>query len=435
VAGRLPRPLPLLGHALQFFRAPLPFVEALRPTGDVVRIKLGPQPVYWVNQAELVRQVLADATTFDKGTQADKLRVVVGNGLATSMSDYHRRHRRLMQPAFHRQRIEGYVQTMREYAIEAVERWPDGEPIAADREFVQLTLRVVAKTLFSTTLGNDAVDEVMRSMPAVLDGAGRRIRDPFGLVGRLPTPRNREFDAGVRRLRSVVDRIVGDYRAAGVDHGDVVSMLLLARDEETGDGLTDEEVRDEILTLLAAGHETSANALSWAVHHLGERPDLEARVHAEVDEVLGRRDIEAVDIPRLGYLQQVISETLRLYPPAWILTRRTTAPARLGEVDLPTGASVFFAPFALQRDPAVYPDPATFDPDRWSTSPPRGNYVPFGGGRRQCIGDVFAQTELVVILASIAQRWRLRPVPGPPVRINSIAALKPDHLPMTPHRR
>jgi cytochrome P450 len=439
VATRPPRPLPLIGYALRFARAPLELVESLRPAGDVVRVRIGLQTVYWVNKPELVRQVLGDAGTFDKGMQAEKLRIIVGNGLVTAAGDHHVRRRRLVQPAFHRTRIAGYVRTMRELAAEAVERWRDGERIEADKHFAQLTLRVVGKTLFSTTLGNETVDEVVRSMPVVMHGLGVRIRDPFGLRGRLPTPANREFEAAVRRLWGAVDRIVAEYRAAGVDHGDMASMLLLARDEETGEGLSDEAVRDEVLTVLTAGHETTANALSWAVHHLGERPDIETRVHAEVDDVLGERGVTFEDIPNLTFLHSVVMETLRLYPPAWILTRRATTTARLGDVELPAGASVFFAPYALQRDPAVYSHPDDFDPDRWSgdRSPltQRPSFVPFGGGRRQCLGDVFAMNELVVVLATIAQRWRLVPVAGESVRINSISALKPNHLPMTPQRR
>jgi pentalenene oxygenase len=433
----VPRPLPVLGYALRFARAPLELIAALRSAGDVVRFRLGPQTIYWVNRPELVRQVLTDASTFDKGMQADKLRIVVGNGLVTSMGEHHLRHRRLVQPAFHRARIEGYVRTMREFTLETVDGWRDGERIEADREFARLTLRVVSKALFSTELANDAVDEVMQSMPWVMDGIGRRIRDPLGLRGRLPTPANRAFDASVRRLRAVVDRIVAGYRADGSDHGDVLSMLLMARDEDTGTGLTDNEVSDEVLTLLAAGHETTANALSWAMHHLGERPDLRVRAEAEVDTVIGDRPVTMADIPQLPFLHGIVNETLRLYPPAWILTRRTIASARLGDIDLPVGASVFFAPYGLQRDPAVYAQPDAFDPDRWSAerSVPRPSFVPFGGGRRQCIGDVFALTELVVVLATILQHWQLRPVPGPPVRIDSTSVLKPDHLPMTTHRR
>jgi cytochrome P450 len=438
-ARRSMRPLPLLGYTLPFFRAPLELVESLRSKGDVIRFRLGPQTIYWVNDAQLVRQVLTDAGNYDRGMQADKLRVVVGNGLVAAAGQQHLSHRRLVQPAFHRARIDGYVRTMRDFAIEAVEQWREGEPFAADRQFAELTLRVVAKTLFSTTLGDEAVNEVMRSMPVVMHEVGRRIRDPFGLRARLPTRANREFSAAIRRLRDVVDRIVAGYRAAGVDHGDVASMLLLARDDTTGDGLTDEEVRDEVFTLLAAGHETTANALSWVMHHLGERPDLDARVYAEVRDVVGSRGVESGDIPKLTFLTSVVLETLRLYPPAWILTRRANTATTLGDVELPTGASVFFAPYALQRDPAAYSDPTAFDPDRWSTEPSMlthgPHFVPFGGGRRQCIGDVFALTELVVVLATIAQRWRLAPVPDRPVRINFTAALKPDHLPMIAHRR
>jgi cytochrome P450 len=439
MAARLPRPLPFIGYALRFARTPLPLVESLRAGGDVVRIRLGPQAVYWVNSPELIRQVLADSATYAKGMQADKLRIVVGNGLVTSVGDYHIRHRRMVQPAFHRARIAGYVQAMRELTVEAVSQWHDGERIDADQRFMQLTLRVVGRTLFSTTLGNAAVDEIVRSVPVVLHGIGVRIRDPFGVRGRLPTPANREFDAAVRRLRRVVDEIVVAYRAGGVDHGDVASMLLLSRDQDSGAGLADDEVSDEILTLLAAGTETTANILAWAVYHLGERPDIEARLHTEIDDVLGDRGVNAEDIPNLPYLHSVIMEALRLYPQAWILTRRTTTQAGLGSTQLPAGAAIFLSPYALQRDPAVYPDPGAFDPDRWagdrSSLTQRPSFVPFGAGRRQCIGDVFAMTELAVVLATIAQRWRLLPVPGEVVRIDSISTLKPDHLPMTTHRR
>ncbi|GIH04899.1 cytochrome P450 [Rhizocola hellebori] len=419
-------------------RSPLRFVETLRSHGDVVRIRLGPQPVHWVNNPDLVRQVLASGS-FTRGAQGDKLRIVIGSGLVTIDGDLHRRHRRLMQPAFHRARIAGYVETMRELTTEMTQRWRDGERIEADREFAELTLRVVGKTLFSTHLAGDLVDEVVRSIPLMLRGVGRRIRDPIGLRGKLPTPANREFDSAIRRLRKVVDRIIAEYRAGGDDHGDVASMLLLAHDEETGEGLSNQEISDEVLTLLTAGTETTANILAWAMHHLAERPEVEARLHAEVEAVLGDRAVTAEDLASLRYLHAIVMEALRLYPQAWILTRRALAPVRLGDIELPTGASIYFSPYALQRDPAIYPNPDRFDPDRWaddrSTLTQRPSFVPFGGGRRQCIGDVFAMTELTVALATIAQNWRLERVSGPPVRIDSSSTLKPSHLPMTPRHK
>jgi cytochrome P450 len=434
-----PRSLPLLGYALPFARAPLSFVEWLRRGDDVLRFRLGTRTVYWVNNPELVRRVLVDAGTFDKGLQADELRVFVGNGLFTATGDQHRRHRRLVQPAFHRGRIAGYVQTIRELADDMTRPWCDGEQIDANRTFTELTLRVVSQTLFSTRLAAEMTDEVVRSVPLVLREFSRRIRDPFGLRGRLPTPANREFTAAIRRLRQAVDRIVEQYRASEVDHGDVGSMLLLARDEASGAGLSDQEITDEVLTLLAAGTDTTTNILAWAVHHLSIRPDLDTRAYTEVRGVLGDRGVDVADLPNLTFLRCVLMETLRMYPQAWVLTRRTTAPASLGGWRLPAGASVFFSPYAMQRDPAVYPRPDVFDPDRWadhhSAATQRPSFLPFGAGRRQCIGDVFAMTELTTVLATVIQHWRLTPAPGPPVRIDFSSTLKPDRLTVIPHRR
>jgi cytochrome P450 len=436
---RLPRRLPVLGHALSFARDPLAFIEMMRPVGDVVKIRVGPQDLYLINRPALVRQVLTDATTFVRGIQAERTKVFLGNGLVSSDGDFHLRNRRLVQPAFHRQRIAGYAEVMRDEAEVMVARWREGEQIAADDEVMQVGLRVVGKTLFSTALGAAAVDEVVRSVPLVLDGVGRRALDPFGLLQKLPTASNREFNTTIQRLRDVVDRIVAEYRAANTDYGDMVSMLLLATDAETGEQLTDSQVRDEVVTMLAAGTDTTANTLSWILHVLGTRPDLERRLHAEVDSVVGNRSVTLADVPKLELVRRLISEALRLYPQAWMLARTTTAPTRLGDTELPADTSVLLPIYALQRDPAVFADPTTFDPDRWT--PERTNdamkpsFLPFGAGRHQCIGEAFAWTEAAIVLAVIARNWRLRPVPGKKVGINSLATLRPTQLPMTLHRR
>lgn len=438
-ATRSPRRLPLFGYAVSFARDPLAFIEAMRGAGDVVPLPLGPQAVYLVNNAALVRRVLTDATTFERGLQAERLRVFLGHGLVTSDGDLHLRNRRLVQPAFHRQRIATYVDVMRDEVDAMTKDWRDGQRIAADDEVMRVALRVVGRTLFSTALGAAAVDEVVRSVPLILDGVGRRARDPLGLIGKLPTAANREFSTAIQRLRAVVEQIVVQYREAGTDHGDVVSMLLLAQDAETGEQLTDAQVRDEVITMLAAGTDTTANTISWVLHVLGNRPDLRQRVHAEVDEVLGGRAVTLADIPRLETIRRMISEALRLYPQAWMLTRRTTAPVRLGSVDLPAGASLLLPLYALHRDPAVYTNPAVFDPERWAPERvPDGikpSFLPFGAGRHQCIGEAFAWTEATIVLASVAQHWRLEPVPGHPVEVNSLSTLKPTQLPMTTHRR
>ena len=437
--ARAPRRLPLVGHAFSFARDPLVFTEAMRSAGDVVKIHLGPQELYLVNSPRLVRQILTDATTFVRGLQAERFKIFLGQGLLTADGDFHLRNRRLVQPAFHHQRIGGYADVMCEEAQAMVARWADGKRIAADDDVMEATLRVVGRTLFSTALGAEVVDEVVRSVPLVLDGIGRRARDPLGLIGKLPTASNREFNTAIQRLRDVVDRIVAQYRDSGVDHGDMVSMLLLATDAETGEQLSDEQVRDEVITMLAAGTETTANTVAWVLHVLGTRPDLEQRVHAEVDAVVGARPVTLADVPNLEVIRRMISESLRLYPQASMLMRMATEPVMLGETELPAGSSVLLPLYAMHRDPAVFTDPTVFDPDRWApdrvTEVPKPSFVPFGAGRHQCIGEAFAWTEAAIVLAVIAQGWCLRPVPGEPVRVNSLSTLKPSQLPMTTHRR
>jgi len=277
---------------------------------------------------------------------------------------------------------------------------------------------------------------VIRSMPIVLEGVTKRALSPTQLLEKLPTPENRRFHAANGRLRDLVDRIIAEYRRTGVDHGDMVSMLLLARDEETGEGLGDAQVRDEAVTMLLAGTETTSTTLSWVFHVLGQRPDLEARLHDEVDEVLGDGPVSFEQIGQLGYTRRLVTETLRTYPAAWLLTRRTNEPVSLGDVVLPAGTDVLFSQYALHRDPALYADPDVFDPDRWlperAARIPRPAFIPFGAGNRQCIGEGFAWTEAIVVLATMARRWRMRAVPGVPVRMRPAATLRPSRLPMVP---
>jgi cytochrome P450 len=438
----LPRPLPLFGHALHLLRDPWTFLESARPLDDVVPIRLGPSRAYIVNSPDLVRRVLVVAPkTFGKGVQFDKLRPILGNGLVTAPGgEEHLRHRRLVQPAFHHTRIAGYATIMRNLASETADSWHDGQQLAIDREMAQLTMRVVGKALFSAELGGAVVDEVIRSMPIVLGGVTKRALAPTALLEKLPTAGNRRFHEANLRLRLVVDRLIAQYRQAGTDHGDMVSMLLLARDDESGAGLTDSQVRDEVITMLLAGTETTANALCWALHILGERPDIEVRLHAEIDAVLGDSDDLSFDqIGQLDYTRRVVSEVLRLYPPAWLLTRRTEERVSLGDVEIPAGASVLISPYAMHRDPQLYRQPDVFDPDRWlperAKEIARPAFLPFGAGNRRCIGEAFAWTEAVVVLATIAGRWWLRPVPGVEVRKQAAATLTPSQLPMVARSR
>jgi cytochrome P450 len=435
IPARLPRALPLLGHALHLLRDPFTFLTTARGLGDIVEIRIGPRPAYLVNNPDLIRRVLvADAKKFNKGVQFEKMRPILGNGLVTAEGHEHLTHRRLVQPAFHHSRIAGYATIMRELSLEMTAAWHDGEAIALDKELGQLALKIVGKALFSTELGSEAVDEVLRSMPAFLNGVTKRALAPTQLLEKLPTAENRRFNDANHRLRAVVDRMIAQYREAGIDHGDMVSMLLLARDETTGEGLGDTQVRDEAITMLLAGSETTSTLLSWVFHTLGLRPDLEARLLAEVDDVLDSGPVTFEQIGRLKFTRRLITETLRLYPPAWLVSRRTTEPVTLGGLDLPTGASVLFAPYSLHRDPQLYADAETFDPDRWlperAKDVPRPAFVPFGAGNRQCIGEGFAWTEAIIVLATVAGRWRISPASGVEVRAVAAATLRPSELPM-----
>lgn len=250
----------------------------------------------------------------------------------------------------------------------------------------------------------------------------------------MPLPANWRLDRKVIRLRAIVQQTTEDYRRAGVDHGDLLSTLLAVRDENTKEGMTNRAIVDQVLTLIVAGTETTSTALAWAFHALGQDPESERRLHAEVDEVLAGRPACLDDVPKLGYTQRVITEALRLYPPAWLLTRRTTAEVELGGHRIAPGTTILFSPYALHRDPDVFPDAERFDPDRWlperANAVPRGAVLSFGAGKRKCIGDAFAMTEATIILSTLAGRWRLRPIPGVKIKPIPMINLSPGAMPM-----
>jgi cytochrome P450 len=392
-----------------------------------------------VNSPDLIRQILvAEAPAFEIGALLDKVRPFIGNGLITLRGATHRRHRRLLQPAFHRSRIARYVDVMRGLATAKADSWQDSQRIVADVEMMELAMAVVGRTLFSMDFDQDEVDEVVRAMPILLDGIRKRLLAPTDLLEKLPTADNRRFNAAIHRVHQIVDRIIADYRRTGLDHGDLASMMLMARDEETGEGLSDLQVRDEVLTMLAAGTQTTATTIAWALHTMSVRNDIQDRAYAEIRAVLGDRPVASEDIERLDYLRRLLTETLRLYPPAWLLSRRAIVEVTLGSHVLPAGASIFFSPYSVQRDPGIFADPEQFDPDRWlperAKEIPRPAFIPFGAGNRQCLGEGFAWVEATVVLAVILQRWRVRPVAGQTIRKVALATLVPSHLPLIVER-
>ncbi|EOD64243.1 cytochrome P450 [Amycolatopsis vancoresmycina] len=434
-----PRPvpgrLPLLGHTVPLLRDPLKFFTSLSAHGEVVKIHLGPLPVHVVTTPELAWQVLAtDGDKFDKGLVFDKMRPLFGDGLATSNGELNRRQRRLVMPAFGRTRIAGYAEhTMTKLADELASSWRPGEVVQFDQRMQDLVLTIAGQTLFSTALGDEALAEIRRSIPVMLRYVLVRAFSP-AFVEKLPIPPNRRFDAAAARLRDVIGETVVKAREAGADHGDLLSMLLLARDEETGEGMSDRQVHDEVITILTTGAETTAVALAWFFHELGQHPDVERRFHAEVDEVLGGRAARFEDLPDLGYTHQIVNEIVRRTPPL-ILMRRAREDVELGGVAIPAGSEVAVSQHTLHRDPRWFPDPDRFDPDRWAPGRaaelPKGAYIPFGAGARLCPGHVFAPTEIGIVAATIGARWRLVPVPGRKVYAQIKATMQPNRLPMT----
>jgi cytochrome P450 len=428
-----PGRLPFLGHTVEMIRRRHGFTSSLRDHGDVVRVDLGPLKTYFVTDPRLVHQVLVtDGALFRKGAMFDKFQPYLGNGLLLSNGQFHLRQRRMIQPAFHRERIARYAETMTRAATAMTETWTPGEVRVVEDDMQALAVTIVGEALFSAELGRRVIAEVRRSIFVVIKQGMVRALSP-SVVERLPLPGNREFDRAVARMRAIVPEVIASRRADGSeDHGDLLSMLLLARDE-TDAGMSDKQVYDEVLTLLTAGIETTSLALAWAFHEIAEHPDVEERLVAEIDEVLGDRPATFADVPRLTYTAAVVNEVLRKYP-VWILMRRSTAPVDLGGVRLPAGAEVIVSPHALHHDPASFPQPHRFRPDRWISDPtgvPRGAFIPFGAGVRQCMGNVFAQTELVITLATVLARWRLVPVPGKPVRTKFTSAAYPSGLLMT----
>ncbi|WP_405406504.1 cytochrome P450 [Streptomyces sp. NBC_01104] len=437
-----PGALPVLGHALPLWRRPLEFLGGLPTDADLVEIRLGPKKAYLAHSPELAQQVLTDSRTFDKGGPLfEKARLLVGNGLVSSEWAPHKRQRRLLQPAFHPSRVPGYIGLMGEELEEELAAWEPGKALDVSDTMHGLTLKITARTMFATTADRRAIDEVAYCMPVIMRGVYKRMIAPTGLQEKLPTAHNRDFEQVRVRMRRLIRETVEAYRTGdSEDTGDLMSILVNTRDEETGEGLSDEEIHDQVMTLLIGGTETTGNTMAWVFHTLATHPHIEERLHEELDTVLAGRVPGFGDLHRLPYTGRVITETLRMYPPAWLLTRATTRATELAGRSIDAGTIVLYSPYALGHNPAIYADPDTFDPDRWlperAEGLPRGFNLPFGGGSRKCIGDTLGAAETTITLAGIAARWRLRTVPGTKAGTAvPRASLGTGPLPMVPERR
>ena len=413
-------------NLLGLLRDPLRFLEQARGFGPVASFQAGPRRVFLVSEPELAHEVLvAQQAAFEKGILLQRSKRLLGDGILTAEGERHLRHRRLLQPAFHRERLAGYADAMVAHSLRTRASWRDGSAVDAAEELRCTALRIVGETLFGAQVGEQA-GEIGAALGTLLELSNRLLLPAFELLERLPLPGPRRMQAARTRLDAVVDRLIAERRAGG-DRGDLLSMLVFARDE-AGRGLDDGEVRDEAMTLFLAGHETTANALAWAFHLLAQHPGAQGRLHQELDQVLGGRLPRADDLPRLPYCKGVFSEALRLYPPAWAIGRHARREVQLAQWRVPRGSAVVVSPWLLHRDPRFWSHPQAFEPERFLEGHPirpRLAYCPFGAGTRICIGEGFAWMEGVLVMATLLQAWRVSPASPPPPRPEPRLTLRP----------
>jgi cytochrome P450 len=418
------------GSFKTYSRDPLGYLPKLaRDYGDIVTLRYYNFRVYFISHPDYIEEALvAQNRKFIKGRILRANKRLFGNGLLTSEGDFWLRQRRLAQPAFHRARIASYADTMVRFAQRLVAEWKSDEEYDMHAEMMRLTLQIVAKTLFDADVDREA-QQVGRALEAIME-LNSDFRKLMLTPSWLPIPRNINAAIATSRLDKIIFRFIEQRRASGKDAGDLLSMLLAAQDED-GSRMTDRQLRDEAMTIFLAGHETTANALTWTWLLLAQNPAAEAKLHAELGAVLAGRAPALDDLPNLRYAGHVITESMRLYPPAWGMARVAIEDAEIAGYPIPKGCGVSLAQWVVHRDPRWYDAPEEFRPERWEGDLlkrlPRFAYFPFGGGPRQCIGNNFATMEATLLLATIAQRFRIRVVPGHPIVPMPTITLRPRY--------
>jgi cytochrome P450 len=412
-------------------------LRRLQKYPDIVHLKLGIQDFYLVTAPSMIQEVLVTKQReFMKGEFLQKTKRVFGEGLLTSEGDFHHRQRRLIQPAFHHNRIKAYADIITGFEERLTDEWRDGEVLDVHAEMTKLTMSIIAKCLFDFDVESKS-ESISEDLTLIIEYFDR-LSSPLSMLLQI-LPSNKKYQRAAQRTDAFVYDMIKERRATTKDRGDLMSMLLSARDEN-GSEMSDSQVRDEVLITFAAGHETTSNALSWTWYLLSKNPAVEKKLHDGVDSVLQKdRPPSIEDVPKLEYTTQVLTESMRLYPPAWILARAALNDCIIDGYSIPKGATVILSQYITHHDPRFFPEPERFDPERWTpemrSKLPKFAYFPFGGGARSCVGEPFAWMEGVLLIAAISRRWEMRRVSGHKVEMLPRITLRPKYGMMMKLRR
>jgi cytochrome P450 len=431
--------VPIIGIGPLFRRNPIgTFFDATAAVGDVARVRFPVRPfmAHILRHPDHIEQVLVDnAKNYGKQTISYwRMREFLGKGLVTSEGDFWRRQRRIANPAFHRERIAQFADTMTRCTEEMIDGWgawlQSGAPFDVAQEMMRVTLRIIGLTMLSTDVEGERATSVAKALDVIVHVTLSRVLAAFSPPLAIPTPQNVRFKRARAALDGIVNGLIAERRQSGeTERGDLLSMLMTARDPQTGEGMSDLQLRDEVMTIFLAGHETTANALAWTLYALGQHPEVELRLREEIRTVVGERPVTLGDLPKLGLLERVLLESMRIHPPVWSLARSALEDDVIGGYRIPAKTWIFISPFLTHRDPRFWPEPERFDPDRFlpevEGARPKGAYFPFALGPRKCIGEAFSMLEARLILSRILQRTELRLTEGFQAELDPTVTLRP----------
>lgn len=421
----------IVGSLVDLGNDPLAFLtRCAREYGDIVPLRLGLTPACLITNPDYIEQVLKDREKFIKSRGFRILKTLLGEGLLTAEGDSWLRQRRLAQPVFHQSRIQGYGEAMVNYAERMVNTWRDGEERDIHADMMRLTLNIVMKTIFNQDVDESEANAVARALDVTMNWFESKRRQGYLVLEWFPRPENIRYRQAIAEMDEAIYTLIRQRRSSNEETGDLLSMLMQARDEETGSQMDDKQLRDEVATLMLAGHETTANALSWIWMLLSDHPVVRTKLQNELREVLDGRAPTVADLPRLNYTNMVVKEAMRLYPPVSLFGREAAEDCTIGDYIVPAGTVVMISQWVMHRSPKYFDNPEAFQPERWADDLekklPRGVYIPFGDGPRICIGKGFALMEAVLLLATIAQRFQLDVTPSCPIIPQASITLRPE---------